>query len=672
MIMQTCHSFFSLFNRPACAVPARRRSHGIAVFASVVAVGIGAAPVSFAALDATNTRAIESGANGGNTFAENRILVLPRAGVSPAMLNKILSVHGGRARRIGNSNLHIVDLPANGSARQVAAALAIHPHIKFAELDRRVKASFVPNDPYLGSEWHLNKITAPAAWDRTLGAGVTIAVLDSGVDGTHPDLAPNLIAGYNFVDNNANTADACGHGTAVAGTAAAASSNGVGVAGVAGRASIMPIRIAYFDAASNNCYAYISAIASGVTYAADHGARIVNISYGGLAASSTIQNAALYLKNKGGLLFVSAGNNGIDENITPTSSMIVVSATDTNDAITSWSSYGSFVTLAAPGSGIYTTSKGGLYQPWSGTSFASPVTAGVGALMMAANPSLDNLTIEKLMASTAVDLGAAGRDAYYGYGRVNAGAGVASAIASSSPNDIQAPTATITDPLNNATVSGMVPVNVTAADNVGVARVELKVNGAVVAVDNIAPYSFSWDSAGVTNGMATLIATAYDVAGNAGASTAVAVNVANSVATPVESWTTCANEGGVCNFTNTRKVRYGANNSFAYVTANATVGCNNSVFGDPMYGVAKSCQYSSNSTAASAPAPAPAPVTETWTACASEGATCTFTGTREVRYGTSTQFVSKVIAGATACTNTVFGDPAYGIVKACSYSSITR
>lgn len=470
-------------------------------------------------------------------FARGRLLIETRAGLPDGELEKILKVHGGKHRKIGQSNLHVVDLPAGKSEAAVQALLARHPSLKFAELDRRVKIDAALNDPYIGSEWHLGKIGAPTAWDSTQGAGVIIAILDSGVDGSHPDLLPNLVAGYNVYDGNTNTADVCGHGTAVAGTAAASGNNGVGVAGVAGQAKIMPVRIAYFDTTSNSCYAYYSTIASGVTYAADHGARIANASYAGVAGSAAIQSAAQYLKNKGGLLFVSAGNAGIDENLPATTSLIAVSATDSSDAKASWSSYGSFVVLSAPGAGIWTTSRGGAYQAWNGTSFASPVAAGVAALMMAAKPSLDSATVEQLLFSSAVDLGTAGRDPLFGYGRVDAGAGVAAALASTVTVDTQAPTASIGAPLASSSVAGVVAVNVAASDNVGVARVELKVNGTVVATDSAAPFGFSWDSTGVANGMATLVATAYDAAGNAGNSSAVAVNVANAAPVVVKDST---------------------------------------------------------------------------------------------------------------------------------------
>jgi thermitase len=476
--------------------------------------------------------------DGVHQYARGRILVEARAGLSGDDLEAILKVHGGKRRKIGQSNLHVVDLPAGVSEQAMVERLRHNPAFKLVALDRRVKSTLAVTDPYVGSEWHLAKMGATTAWDTTQGAGVTIAILDSGVDGSHPDLVPNLVPGFNVYGNNTDTSDVCGHGTAVAGSAAARTNNGIGVAGVAGQAKIMPIRVAYLDSATNSCYAYTSTIASGITYAADHGARIANVSYGPLAGDPTIQSAANYMKSKGGLVFVSAGNNGVDENITPSTSLIAVSASDSSDAKASWSSYGAFVAIAAPGAGIWTTSKGGIYQGWNGTSFASPVAAGVAALMMAAAPSLDGAQIEQALFATAVDLGAAGRDPYFGYGRVNALAAVKAAIAKAGGTiDTQAPTAAITSPAASSSVSGNVTVAVNAADNIGLDRVELKANGTVVGVDTASPFSFSWNSTGVPNGMNTLVATAYDKAGNATASNPVSVNVANPTTVPVKDTT---------------------------------------------------------------------------------------------------------------------------------------
>ncbi|SDD10423.1 Serine protease, subtilisin family [Massilia sp. PDC64] len=462
-------------------------------------------------------------------YARGRILIEARPGLSDAALDRILKEHGGKRRKIGQSRLQIVDLPANASEVAVVAKLAHRPELKFAELDRIVHATVAVNDPYAGSEWHLSKIGAASAWDSSLGSGVTIAVLDSGVNVNHPDLKDRIVPGYNIYSGNTDVTDVCGHGTAVAGTAAATGNNATGVAGVAGAAAIMPLRIAYTD--STGCHAYFSTIASGLTYAADHGARIANISYSGVAGSSSILSAARYMKSKGGLVFVSAGNNNVDENVTPDPALVVVSATDNNDAKASFSSWGSFVTIAAPGTNIWTTNNSLGYSAWNGTSFSAPVTAGVAALMMAARPDLGGDTIQSLLYSTAVDLGAAGRDPVFGYGRVDAAAALRATVAYQPPVDTTAPLASIAAPLANSSVSGLVSVSVNASDNVGVARVDLMVNGTVVASDTAAPYGFSWDSTGVANGMASLVAVAYDAAGNAGQSAAVAVNVANSVTT---------------------------------------------------------------------------------------------------------------------------------------------
>ncbi len=475
--------------------------------------------------------------DGRHEYARGRILVEALAGVSADELDKILKPHGGKRRKLGQSNINVVELPAGMSEEDAVARLRRNPAFKSVELDRKFKSTLAVNDPYIGSEWHLNKIGATSAWDTTQGAGVTIAILDSGVDATHPDLAPNLVPGYNAYSNNLDTADVCGHGTAVAGSAAARSNNGAGVASVAGQAKIMPIRIAYLDAATNSCYAYASTIAAGITWAADHGARIANVSYGPLAGNATIQNAAQYMKSKGGLVFISAGNNGIDENLVPSTTLIAVSATDSTDNKASWSSYGNFVSLAAPGANIWTTSRGGIYQGWNGTSFASPVAAGVAALMMAAAPSLDGAQIEQALFASSVDLGAPGRDPQFGYGRVDANAGVKAALAKVGAIDSQPPTSAITSPAANSSVSGLVTVNVAAGDNVGVDRVELKANGTVVGSDSASPFSFSWNSANAANGMTTLIATAFDKAGNATASSPVAVNVANSAPPPVKDST---------------------------------------------------------------------------------------------------------------------------------------
>ena len=466
-------------------------------------------------------------------WVKGRLLVVANAGVSEGQLSKMVGVGGANASRLGGSNLFIVNLPAQASETAVLARLRNNPHLKGAELDQLVAPNLVTNDPYAGSQWHLPKIGANAAWDMSQGSGVTIAILDTGVDGAHPDLAPRMVPGWNFYDNNSNTSDVYGHGTRVAGAAAAAANNGIGVASVAGQAKIMPIRIS--DTSGIGSW---GAIAQGITYAADRGVRVANVSYM-VASSTAIQSAAQYMKNKGGLVFVSAGNTGVEVSTKSTTTMIPVSATDKNDVRTSWSTFGEVVTLAAPGAAIYSTNRGGGYGSVSGTSFSSPITAGVAALVMAARPTLSSADVEKLLISTAVDLGTPGRDPYYGHGRVDAHAAVLAAINSpSGPSiDTQAPSVAITAPLGSSTVNGVVPVNVNASDNVGVTKVELRVNGSLVATDTTTPFAFSWDTTKVANGTANLVVRAFDAAGNAANSSTVAVNVANTTA-PVVADTT--------------------------------------------------------------------------------------------------------------------------------------
>lgn len=484
--------------------------------------------VSLAALAACGAMAAGAASAQSLEWARGRLVVGARAGITDAQMGKLLSAHSAKARRMGASNLFIVELPSTASETAVQALLKHNPHLRFAELDYKVAPNLVPNDPYIGSAWHLGKINAYTAWDTSMGNGVTVAVLDSGVDGTHPDLTARLVPGWNFYDSNSNTADVYGHGTQVAGTLAATLNNGAGVAAVAGQASLMPIRVTDTTGAG-----YTSMIANGLIYAADRGVKVANVSFANMPSRTAVVSAAQYMKDKGGLVMVAAGNTGTDPGFTATSAMVPVSATDSADAKASWSSFGSYVALAAPGVSIYTTNRGGSYGAASGTSVASPVAAGVAALTFATNPALKGADVESILFSTAVDLGSAGRDVYFGYGRVDAGRAVAAARTFVSAADTQAPTASIAAPLTGGTVSGLVPVDVSASDNVGVTRIDLLVNGTKVASDSSSPFAFSWDSTTMANGSASLSAVAYDAAGNARTSAAVTVNVANAVVADV-------------------------------------------------------------------------------------------------------------------------------------------
>jgi hypothetical protein len=299
------------------------------------------------------------------------------------------------------------------------------------ERDHIARPAAIPNDPNFPSQWHLSKIQAPAAWDMSKGSSsMVVAVLDSGVDSTHPDLSSKVVAGWNFVNNNSDTHDILGHGTAVAGTLAAATNNGNGGAGVAWSNPIMPLVVL-----NSSNYADYSTVASAITYAADHGARIINISLGGSTASSALQSAVDYAWNKGSVVFAAASNNSNSTQYYPAAcnNVVAVSATDQTDSLASFSNYGSWITVSAPGDIILTTTNGGGYASWYGTSLATPVAAGVGALVLGRNPSLSASAVVNILKQNSDDLGAPGFDPYYGWGRVNAYRAVAAAGGNSNP-----------------------------------------------------------------------------------------------------------------------------------------------------------------------------------------------------------------------------------------------
>jgi subtilisin family serine protease len=319
-----------------------------------------------------------------------------------------------------------IDIPERLSGA-TTASLRASGLFEFVEPDYYGHTAAEPNDPSYIAQWHLRRIATPLAWSLTTGSeSVLVAVIDSGVYAGHPDLASKVTPGWNFLKQSADTSDVLGHGTAVAGTVAAATDNGIGIAGVDWRSRIMPL-----VAVDENDFAPYSAIANAIQYAVDHGARVINVSIGGPQSSFTLQKAVDYAWSKGAMVFASAMNQGRTEPYYPAActNAIAISATDSNDRLASFSNFGSWITLAAPGTGILSTANGGGYAYWNGTSFASPIAAGVAALLFAVNPSLTNVEALAILKSTAdlplpssstVSTIAASPDVYFGWGRINA------------------------------------------------------------------------------------------------------------------------------------------------------------------------------------------------------------------------------------------------------------
>lgn len=256
-----------------------------------------------------------------------------------------------------------------------------HPMVAFAEPNYRVQAFQAPDDPSFPSQWNLARINSVPGWNLTTGSSeVVIAVIDTGVALDHPDLVQKLVPGYNFIRNNNNPQDDNGHGTHVAGIAAAATNNGLGIAGVGYHTRIMPIKV--LDSGGGGS---TSDVAAGINFAVSNGAKVISMSLGGASGSSTMQSAVNAAWNSDVVLVGAAGNGGSAAKTFPSAydNVIAVAASTPNDARADFSNYGFWVDVAAPGSTIMSTALAGGYKLMSGTSMAAPHVAGLAALLWA-------------------------------------------------------------------------------------------------------------------------------------------------------------------------------------------------------------------------------------------------------------------------------------------------
>ncbi|MDN3514074.1 MAG: S8 family serine peptidase [Candidatus Brocadia sp.] len=452
-------------------------------------------------------------AGGGSDFVTDELLIQPKARVSDRELDALCKNHN--ATVIDSiPQIHVKLLKVSPHDRErVKSALSGDSNISFVENNFTAVGSFIPNDTYYSSQWHLARINAPMGWDISTGEGnVPIAIIDSGVDPSHPDLSAKLLPGYNYLDSTTNTADVLGHGTAVAGSAAALSDNTTGVAGVAWNNPVMPLVVL-----NSSNFASYSDIAKAIMYAADQGVRVINISIGGSGISSTLQNAVDYAWNKGSVIFASAMNNSSNTPYYPAAcnNVVAVSATTSSDTIASFSNYGDWIDISAPGSSIITTNNGGGYGDWSGTSFSSPLSAGLAALILSINPSLTNTQVVSIMENNADDLGNPGFDSYYGYGRINVYKSLTAAKNSETQTDTISPVVSVMSPGNNAYVKNFQKITVIATDSISVSAIELYIDGILMkSVTDQAILSYRWNTRKVAGGPHGVSAKAYDAAGN--------------------------------------------------------------------------------------------------------------------------------------------------------------
>lgn len=360
-------------------------------------------------------------------FDQNTLLVKFEPGVSTAGKKAALAAHGAAlSRAIPGISRSLVTVKDPEQARK---QLERDPRVASVELNHIRHAFATPNDPrFAGEQQYLLPLRLPAAWDVSQGAtAVKIAIVDTGVDLDHPDLAPRIVAGHDFVSNDAVAQDDEGHGTMVAGIAAASTNNGIGIAGVAWNASIMPLK-ALDDTGAGSDFD----IADAITWAADNGAQVINLSLGVPWTSVTLYDAIQYARQHGAVVVAAAGNDG-----SPTASYpgayadLAVSATDAAGDAAWFSNSGYWVDLAAPGIDVTSTALASgpvdAYAKGAGTSFASPIVAGVAALVRAQNPewSVTRVTQQLLR---AWDRGPRGLDPFYGLGVVDAYAAVGAAM----------------------------------------------------------------------------------------------------------------------------------------------------------------------------------------------------------------------------------------------------
>ena len=295
---------------------------------------------------------------------------------------------------------------------EAVQALRRRPEVQFAELDVFEQRQFSPNDPRISNQWHHALLGSFQAWDISLGQPcVRIAIVDTPFQMDHPDLAANTVAGWDAVANTLiNSSTGITHSTMCAGMAAAVINNATGVAGAA-NCEILPINI---NGALSEMY-------NATIWAADHGVRVVNISWSG-GNSDTLESAGYYLKTTaGGILAMAAIDGAGFLDWTNQPDIYCIAMTDAADNFQG-TMYGPYIDFAAPGWQVFSTTTGGGYAYGSGTSYATPLFCGVVAWLFSLNPTLGPDDVIGILKRTAVDLGPPGWDQYYGWGRVDFGA----------------------------------------------------------------------------------------------------------------------------------------------------------------------------------------------------------------------------------------------------------
>ena len=373
-------------------------------------------------------------AEGKSDFVKGEVLVKFKESASSHEINDTHKKLGGRVKEtIPEINVQVVDV---GGKRvgEIVSAYARNSRVEYVEPNYIAYALGASDDTYFDKQWGMHNagqtggivdadIDAPEAWDVVTGSAVIkIAILDTGIDQSHEDLASKIGLQENFTDSN-TVDDLYGHGTHVGGIAAAITNNNTGVAGVGYQSSLMNAKVL-----GDNASGYYSWIANGIIWATDNGAKVINMSLGAGRKSATLEDAVNYAWNNGVIVVAAAGNSGNPSRTYPAyyQNCIAVAATDDNDQKASWSSYGSWVDVAAPGVDIYSTfpdhsyaiGKSLNYDYGNGTSMSTPHVAGIAALVWSTSYGTNAQEVRNRIEQTADAV--VGTGSYWTWGRVNA------------------------------------------------------------------------------------------------------------------------------------------------------------------------------------------------------------------------------------------------------------
>jgi subtilisin family serine protease len=329
---------------------------------------------------------------------------------------------------IAETDEYMVLVPPGEDDGRFAKRLLESGDYEYAVPDWWVYPLACSNDPSLSTQWHHAKIGSCAAWDFSTGSSaVTVAICDTGVRVSHSELVGRNREGYNAVTRRWESgggaiSDLNGHGTMTTGVAAARGNNAAGGSGVGWNFSYRPIRVS--EAVDGTTL--VSTLTAAARTAAEAGDKVVSVSYSHVA-DPTVESTGAYLRSRGSLLFWASGNAAENHTGVRADNVVMVGATDQADMLAPWSGRGQRLDFVAPGVGIYTTTSASntSHSAVNGTSFATPMAAGVAALIWSRNPSLTPAQVEQILRNSAVDLGAAGPDDTFGYGRLNAAAALA-------------------------------------------------------------------------------------------------------------------------------------------------------------------------------------------------------------------------------------------------------